>query len=261
MRDLLVGIEAFACVDAGFALIQVVLLQHLGQLAVEGGGICGVRVVHNDIVGGGDAHDIEDSEGAKGCTGGEHPGLVDGLHVGNSVGQQLLGGHQEGYQHGVEDVAGLLLLELHGDHAHAPGELRHSLIGLGIGAGMAHDLCNVLLPDVIGEVEGQKLAGPPGGVCQNAGQQGGGVGGDDGFLRQQGLKLGEECLLGLGLLGQGFDYQIGIGNRCGQVSFIVEVFKGFVGLTEQSVIVCGGGIPVEDQPTAYGTAMLLCGRS
>ena len=74
-----------------------------------------------------------------------------------------------------------------------------------------------------------------------------------------GLKLGEECLLGLGLLGQGFDYQIGIGNRCGQVGFIVEVFKGFVGLTEQSVIVCGGGIPVEDQPTAYGTAMLLCG--
>lgn len=56
------------------------------------------------------------------------------------------------------------------------------------------------------------------------------------------------------LLGQGFDYQIGIGNRCSQVGFIVEVFKGFVGMTEQSVIVCGGGIPVEDQPTAYGTA-------
>ena len=222
--------------------------------------ILGVRVIAGNVVRRSDANHIEDAEGAHGRAGGQHPGLVDGLHVGDIVDQQILRRAQEGHQKGVQDVARLLLLELQRDHTDLDGEVHHLIVGRLIGTRMAHDLGGVAPPDAVGKVEGEELLRPAGGRCQHAGQEGGGVGGNDGLFRQKRAQLLIEFDLGLGILRQRLDDQIRVLHRLSQVGAVSKLFKRPVGIGQQPVEVHLGEIGlVEHKAPAHRAAARLCG--
>ena len=120
---------------------------------------------------------------------------------------------------------------------------------------MAHDLGSVAAPDVVGEVEGEELLRAAGGISQHAGQQGGGVGGEDGFLGQQGLELLIEGGLGLGVLGQRLDDEVSVVDGGGQIGGVAQLLIGLLRPGQQFAVVDGGGVGgVEHKAAAHGRA-------
>ncbi len=67
-----------------------------------------------------------------------------------------LRGGEERDENRVQDIARLLLVENERNHADALCKFDRVFHGGGISPRMAHDLCGVVAPDLIGKVDGKK---------------------------------------------------------------------------------------------------------
>ena len=120
-------VEALAGVDTRLALVDV-LLEDRRDAACRAVRVLGGGAGGDDVVRRGQADDVEDAEGSQWRARAKGPRGINRLHVRDPVGQQRLGGVEEGDEHAVEQVSRLLLLELEGDHADGAGELDHRLV-------------------------------------------------------------------------------------------------------------------------------------
>ena len=212
LRSLVVTIEPFARVNARFASINA-LLKSCGDLRGNGIRVFRAWVEHHDVIRRGKAHDIQDAERTQGCARAQHPRFVDGLRIGNAGCVQCLSGVQERHEHAVQDIAGLLLVQLQRNHAQVSGETNHLVVSSLIGSRMAHDLGSVVTPDAIGEMQRQELLGATRRCRDLARQQRGGVGDENGAFGQVLCQLRVERVLLLGILRNCLDHQVGILRR------------------------------------------------
>ena len=113
--------------------------------------------------------------------------------------------------------------------------IKVALVGLVLG----HDLGHVVLPDGVGKVQRQVLLGAAGVLGKGARQQRGGVGDDDGLLRQNRGELLVEVDLCLGILGHGLDDQVGVGNGLGEVELQLERGAGTLDGGKRCVLIEG----------------------
>jgi len=158
LGSLLVLVEALTSSNAGLALVNL-LFEQGNNATLYGLRILSCRVHDSNVVCGDQANDIQNLEWTLWRTGANAPSPVDVLDVANAVCPQLLSGNQKRYQHGVQQVARLLLQDLDRNHANACRKSDDHVKVLLSGTRVTHNLADWVAPNLVSKVESQVLFG------------------------------------------------------------------------------------------------------
>ena len=115
-------VESFSCINAGLTSVELLsdeLSDFIGKRSFD---LCvGLHLIDRvDCV---KSDNIDDLERAFRSAGSQLPCEIDRLRIRDLVRPQLLCGIKEWYEHGVQDISGLLFVELQRNHADLGGEL------------------------------------------------------------------------------------------------------------------------------------------
>ena len=95
---------------------------------------------------------------------------------------------------------------------------------------MSHDFADISFPDLIGKMQGEKLAGATGLFSELTGQQRRGVGSENGFFRSKFGQVPVKTFLDLNIFRNRLADQVGIPDRFGQIGGIAQAGDGLFDL-------------------------------
>ena len=178
-----------------------------GQLGVAGG--FGPIVV--DLPNRVQADAVHHAEGAHGHLQHPHPGPVDVRYRGHPIGCQGQGGFEQVAEHGVEDVAEVLLFQQNDRLSDTFGKIAYQFDCLRRCSRMGHDVDDVGEQDVM-KMEGQEALRTAGGLGEHGGNQARGVGGEYRALGAQTIELPQNAPLEVGVFGYRFGDDVDLGS-------------------------------------------------
>lgn len=250
-RGLLVLVEALARGDAGLARVDVALQQRDAPRH-RGVGVLRRRVHTDDLPGQRQADAVKLAERALHGVGarGERPGEVNGLHVRDAVGHQPHRRLEPRDEQGVQDVARLLLVERQANHANRLGKVLRQLKGLVTRLVLAHELCDVVAPDLVGKVEGHEAVRATGRLRKHARQHRGRVGEKNRPLREVLGELRVERGLLRRVLVDALDHDVGVAEGDVVVHDKANGVEALLGLRLELVDLLGGEVALVGEPAA-----------
>src|SRR5262245_52413233 len=104
-------------------------------------------------------------------------------------------------------------MNLDGLHSYPACELYRGVVDGRAGPCVAHDLSDVLDPDLVGKVQREKAVGPSGGIGERAWQHRGTVGRKNRLLWRKRPELRVKVSLNSGNLGRRLDHKVRVANR------------------------------------------------
>ena len=105
-------------------------------------------------------------------------------------------------------------------------EVHYGVVDGWVSASVAHDLSDVVDPDLVGEVQREEPVGPARRVGEIAGQQRGAVGGEDRLLGRERPHLRVELPLDVQALGRRLDHELRLANRVCETRRIPDPGQG-----------------------------------
>ena len=154
-------------------------------------------------------HHVGQLQGAHGVVAAQLHAVVHVLNAADEGTHDHTGLVQHGQQSAVDDKAGLIVGQDHG-LAQALAHFLDVVQDLLLGEQAEDDLAQLHLGHGGEEVHADHTGGTLRGGGQSGQRDGGGIGGEDGFGGAQVLQLGEHGLLGLQVLVNGLDDQVGL---------------------------------------------------